>query len=88
MYVNTTFSIQVNGHISSPLPIKCSVRQGCSLSMLLFALRLNPLLRMIDDNLPGVQTGNHSKRTAVIACADDVTVILRSPAEVPIVQEA
>jgi hypothetical protein len=43
---------------------------------------------MIDDNLPGVQTENHSKRAAVIAYADDVTVIFMSPTEVPIVQEA
>jgi hypothetical protein len=56
--------------------------------MLLFTLCLNTLIRMIDDNIPGVQTGNHSKRAAVIAYADNVTVILRSPAEVPIVQEA
>ena len=38
MYSNATSSIQVNGHISSPMPIKCSVRQGCPLSMLLFTL--------------------------------------------------
>jgi hypothetical protein len=56
--------------------------------MLLFSLCLNPLLRIIDDNLPGVQTGNHSKRAVLIAYADDATVILRSPAEVPTVQEA
>jgi hypothetical protein len=43
---------------------------------------------MIHHNLPGTQTGNHSKRIAVIAYADDVTVILSSPAEVHIVQDA
>ena len=43
IYSNATFSIQVNGHISSRIPIKCSVRQGCPLRMLLFTLCLNPL---------------------------------------------
>ena len=28
MYSSVTSSIQVNGHISSPMPIKCSIRQG------------------------------------------------------------
>ena len=44
MYSNATSSIQVKGHISSPIPIKYSVRQGCPLSMLLFTMCLNPLL--------------------------------------------
>jgi hypothetical protein len=31
-YSDATSSIQVNGHVSSPLPIKSSIRQGCPLS--------------------------------------------------------
>ena len=38
MYSNATSSVQVNGHISSPIPIKCSIRQGCPLSMLLLTI--------------------------------------------------
>jgi len=38
MYSNAKSSIQVNGHISRPIPIKCSVRQGCPLSVLLFTM--------------------------------------------------
>ena len=48
MYSNATSSIQVNGHIASPIPIKCSIRQGCPLSMLLFTMCLNTLLCVID----------------------------------------
>ena len=88
MYDNATSSVQVNGHISSPLPIKCSVRQGCPLSMLLFTICLDPLLRMLDDKLNGTTTRARKKITAVIAYADDVTIILRAPDEIPIVQEA
>jgi len=87
MYSNAVSSIQVNGHISSAITIKCTVRQGCPLSMPLFTC-LNPLLCMIDENLAATHSGPHNKRTAVIAYADDVTTILRSPKDIPIVQEA
>jgi len=88
MYSNATSSIQVNGHISSRIPIKCSIRQGCALSLLLFTTCLNPLLYMIDVNLAATHSELHNKRTAVIAYAYDVKIILRSPKDIPIVQEA
>ena len=88
MYNKATSSIQVNGHISSPIPIKCSIRQGCPLSMLLFTMCLNPLLCMIDENLAACHSGPHNKRTEVIAYAVDVTIILTSPKDISIVHEA
>jgi hypothetical protein len=56
--------------------------------MLLFALCLDPFLRMLDETLKGHRTTHHSRRQAVIAYADDVPIILQSPQEVPLVQEA
>jgi len=44
MYENATSTVQINGHQSDPIPIRCSVGQGCPMSMLLYALCLNPLL--------------------------------------------
>jgi hypothetical protein len=55
--------------------------------MLLFTMCLNPLLCMIYENLAAAHSGPHNKRTAVTAYADDVTIILRSPKDIPIVQE-
>jgi hypothetical protein len=88
IYGNMKPSVQINGYISSPVSINCSIRQGCLLSMLLFALCLDPFLRMIGDNLNGHRTAHHTRRIAVLAYADDVTIVLQSPHEVPIVQEA
>jgi hypothetical protein len=56
--------------------------------MLLFAVCLDPFLRMLDETLEGHRTTHHSRQQAVIAYADDVTIILQSPQEVPLVQEA
>ena len=43
---------------------------------------------MTDENLAAAHSGPYNQRTAVIAYADDVTIILRSPKDIPIVQEA
>ena len=54
VYDRATSSIQINGHRSHPIPIRSSVRQGCPLSMLLFVLCLNPLIRTLEQNLTGI----------------------------------
>ena len=55
MYNNATSVVQLNGHLSAPLPIQCSVRQECPLSMILFALCLNPLIHSLQKHLNGIR---------------------------------
>ena len=88
MYTNATSVVQLNGYISRTIRIQCSIRQGCPLSMLLFALCINPLLCMIDETLTRHRRGNRSLGPTIITYADDVTIILRSPDEIRHVQEA
>jgi hypothetical protein len=76
LYEGATASVQINGHISSPIPIKCSIRQGCPLSMQLYDLCLNPLLCMLDEKLNGIRLRHRSKKTTVVAYADDVTILV------------
>jgi hypothetical protein len=45
MYQDATCTVQINGHIAGTIPIRCSVRQGCPLSMAVFALCINPELQ-------------------------------------------
>jgi hypothetical protein len=73
--------------ISSSIPIQCSIRQGCPLSMQLFALCLNPLLCMLDEKLNGIRLRRSSKKT-VVAYADDVTIFVTSSADIQLIQEA
>jgi len=48
MYERATSHVQVNGYVSKPVHINCSVRQGCPLSMLLFMICLDPLLSQLN----------------------------------------
>jgi hypothetical protein len=57
MYEEAASSIQINGHVSGPIPFHSSVRQGYPMSMLLFALCVDPLLRILEQKLPGIRTG-------------------------------
>ena len=88
MHEEAASSIQINGHVSGPIPIHSSVRQGCPMSMLLFALCVDPLLRILDQKLPGIQIGKRARKTVVVAHADDVTIFVTTPTDIPVIRDA
>lgn len=81
-----TSRVNINGFLSRPLRIRRSVRQGCPLSMALFAIALDPLLRTIDHTCSGIQLG--ANRLTSCAYADDLGVFLRTPNEVDLLHGA
>jgi hypothetical protein len=88
LYENATASIQINGKLAEPIPIKCAIRQGCPLRMLLYALCLHPLLHMLENKLPDIQMGHRARRTAVVAYADDLMIFVTSPTDFKKINEA
>ena len=74
IYNNSNSPVQINGYRLYPFPIKSSICQGCPLSMILFAMCLNPLLYTLKNSLHGLRLGRHRTRTAIVAYADDVTI--------------
>ena len=80
MYKNITCQININGKLSKKILIERSVRQGCSISMLLFVLSSTPIINMIleNENIKGFRTkyGNEIK---LLAYADDTTLMVRDP---------
>jgi hypothetical protein len=86
MYMGATSQVKINGYVSGPIPIKCSIRQGCQLSMALFALCLDPLLTTIAKTLPGIRIGRHHATTTVLAYADDINILMTSPHDIPLLQ--
>jgi hypothetical protein len=87
MYQNATSSIQINGHTRSKIPINCSVGQGCPISMMLFAICIDPFIRTLAENLQDIEFGRSGSHLAVLAYADDVTILLQSPGDIPKIQE-
>ena len=88
MYTDVTSVVQVNGNTSRPIPIHCSIRQGCPLSMALFTLCLKPLLHHLDQHLQGIQIQHSQRKTAIVAYADDVTILATSPEDIITIREA
>ena len=87
LYRNATSEVQINGFRSNCFPINCSIRQGCPLSMMLYALCINPLLHKLEEALNGVRIRRRSPTTAVVAYADDVTVLLTDRDEAQTLQD-
>jgi len=52
------------------------------LSMIMYAIELNPLLTRLAEGLQGLKTRSTSSNLSVFAYADDITIILASPADV------
>ena len=92
MYHNPQAVMQVNGRRSRVFAIERSVRQGCSLSLLLYVLALELLLRRLWDEgtnlaLRGVPfAGPLSAR--VSAFADDITVFVSRRLDIKAVKKA
>lgn len=83
---NATSKININGHLTKPVPIEKSVRQGCPLSMTLFVIAVDPLLRRLSERLQGINIyGNTVK---CIAYADDVGVVVNNTRELNAVKTA
>jgi ABC-type molybdenum transport system ATPase subunit/photorepair protein PhrA len=74
--------------LAGNIPLQSVIRQGCPLSMVVFALCLHPILRMLDDNLKGIKLAWQKRSVPVIAYADNVTVFVTHHEEYMTLQQA
>lgn len=81
MYDKAFPSVQIKGYVVGPFPIQCSMRQGCPMSMLLFALVLKPLISHA-RYLTGCWIVQRTTKIAVVAYANDFTTFVTAPAEI------
>jgi urease beta subunit len=87
-YENAASTIQINGYQAGPKPMRSSVHQGCPMSMLLYALCLNPLLCTLENKLTGLRITQCAPKTTVVAYADDVTIFVTKHNNIQVIQEA
>lgn len=78
---NATTRVRVNGEVSGSFPISRSVREGCPLAPLLFALATEPLIRSLyqaqqEGVVSGVRIGN--SHLVIKMFADDTVLFLEA----------
>ena len=80
LYTEIESKILVNGTFTPTFKIMRIVRQGCPLSMFLYALGLEPLIFKINQNpkILGIKILNIKNQIQSFQHADDTTVIIRS----------
>ena len=78
LYHDLTSCIIVNNFISQPVKISRSVKQGCSLSPLLYVLCLEPFVRKVckDKYIEGLMLPGSPEQCNISVFADDSTGIL------------
>jgi hypothetical protein len=87
MYERASSSVQINRHSYGPIPIQCSVRQGCPMSMVLYMPCLHPFLSFLNQKMERIKIGNRMCPTAIVAYADDVTIFVAAAADFAIMEE-
>ncbi|XP_066444370.1 inactive serine/threonine-protein kinase TEX14 [Eleutherodactylus coqui] len=79
LYNNPTAQIRVNGRLSNPINIKNGTRQGCPLSLTLYALVMESLANALRENkeILGYKTTKQEHKVALFA--DDLLVYITNP---------
>lgn len=83
LYADAASRVLVKGSLTKSIRIKRSVRQGCPLSMILFVLYIEPVIRQIYAEIRGILIDNRFIK--IKAFADDITIIIRSDEEFDLV---
>ena len=55
LYMNVTSKCEVKGFLTDSFPVEYSVRQGCPLSMIMYAIMLKLLLTSLAEGLEGMK---------------------------------
>lgn len=84
IYEGATSVVLVNGCMTKKIPLLSGVRQGCPLSMILFAISLEPFIQLIHFSLSGLNI--FSEKLLCIAYADDVNIIITHESELKIIK--
>ena len=79
LYFNDSVRVNVNGRFTEELFLNLGVKQGCSLSPILFSIYINDLVEQLHQGELGVDLGNEV--LSVLAFADDILCLSRTSRE-------
>ncbi|GBG90201.1 hypothetical protein CBR_g50382 [Chara braunii] len=81
LYSYSMASVMVNGHLSEPFTLSCSLRRGCSLAPLLFVVQLEVPLNNIREHAGIHDIQMESATCKVKALADDLFAVSQNTKE-------
>jgi len=87
LYTDVESVLKVNGGLCTPFKVGRGVRQGCSLSGMLYSLAIEPLLQQIRANLTGLNIPGYNCNIHLSAYADDVIVIVNSQKDIEMLKK-
>lgn len=87
MYSDIESVLKINGGLSAPFKVGRGVRQGCSLSGMLYSMAIEPLLHELRRRLSGINLPGCQQVFKLSAYADDVVVILKKQDDIDVLVE-
>lgn len=82
LYCDVESALKINGGLCAPFRVLRGIRQGCSLSGMLYSLAIEPLLQQIRIHLSGLCLPNCNNNIHLSAYADDVVVLIHKQSDV------
>lgn len=82
MYVNIESVLKINGGLSRPFNVTRGIRQGCSMSGMLYTLAIEPMLHNIRSFNEGLFLPGFNTRFILSAYADDIIVFIKNQQDV------
>lgn len=84
LYSEACCTVKVGGGLSSPIPVKRGIRQGCPLSGQLYSLVIEPLLNKLRSRLKGFSLTNSALISPIVvsAYADDINIFVQDQEDV------
>ena len=76
IYDNVRCSVRINGKLTEWFDVNCDLKQGCSLSSMLFNLYIIDLIVNIDSLDIGIDIGG--EKVGILAYADGVVLLAES----------
>jgi len=77
LYSDIESILKINGGLNAPFKVHRGVRQGCSLSGMLYSLAIEPLLHKLRNSLSGITLPGCETVFKLSAYADDVVVFVK-----------
>lgn len=82
LYEDIESILKMNGGLCKPFKVTRGIRQGCSMSGMLYALSIEPMLHNVRSFIDGLFLSDFNTRFVLSAYADDVIVIVKNQADV------